>query len=281
MRLHRLLTAALIAFAPAAAWGQTETMPEGSVFDGDYLVVGAGAVYGPSYEGSDDYFISPVPLVQGRLGGIGIAPRPAGVVLDFIPEGRDPRIGFSLGPVATYSGSRNRHIKDPVVRLAGKLRSEIALGVSGGVTAYKVLNPYDSLSASVDVKWDVRGPKGGMQVVPQIGYVTPLSKAALVTLSVSAKHVDRDYANYYYSVSPQQSAASGLPVFQAGSGWASLGALMLAGYDLVGNLLDGGPSVFVIGSYTRLLNDARRNPYTAIRGSANQWMVGGGVAYTF
>ncbi len=281
MRLQTLLAAALVAVVPVAAQAQTETMPEGSVFDGDYLVVGAGAVYGPSYEGSDDYVISPVPLVQGRLGGIGIAPRPAGVVLDFIPEGKDPKIGLSLGPVATYSGSRNGRIKDPVVRRAGKLRSEIALGVSGGVTAYRLLNPYDSLSASVDVKWDVRGPKGGMQIVPQIGYVTPLSKAALVTLSVSAKHVDRDYADYYYSVSPGQSGNSALPLYRAKAGWASVGALVLAGYDLDGNLLNGGPSLFVLGSYTRLLNDARRTPYTAIRGSASQWMVGGGVAYTF
>jgi hypothetical protein len=37
----------------------------------------------------------------------------------------------------------------------------------------------------------------------------------IVTLAVSAKHVNDDYANYYYSVSPGQSAASGLPIYQA------------------------------------------------------------------
>jgi hypothetical protein len=30
-----------------------------------------------------------------------------------------------------------------------------------------------------------------------------------------------------------------------------------------------------------MLSDARDAPYTALRGDADQWLVGGGLAYTF
>jgi outer membrane scaffolding protein for murein synthesis (MipA/OmpV family) len=62
-----------------------------------------------------------------------------------------------------------------------------------------------------------------MQISPSLNYITPLSKKLIATISISAKHVNRDYANYYYSVSGQQSLASGLPLYQARGGWASVG----------------------------------------------------------
>jgi len=219
--------------------------------------------------------------VQGKIAGIDITPRPGGLALDVIPDGHDAKLGFSLGPVATYTRNRSSQIGDPVVRAAGRLKGSIDAGVNAGVTAYRLLNPYDSLTVSADVKWNVNGASDGMTVSPSISYVTPLSKAALVTLGVSAEHDSRNYAAYYYGVSPAQSAASGLPQFHARSGWSSVGVSMLGGYDLSGNLLDGGFAVFALASYNRMLNDARRTPYTAIRGSADQWQFGAGVAYTF
>ena len=72
-----LLAAGALAlgFAVPAAAQDASTSDEG-VFAGNYLAVGVGAGVLPTYEGSNDYNISPVPLVQGRLWGIGINPRP-------------------------------------------------------------------------------------------------------------------------------------------------------------------------------------------------------------
>ena len=249
--------------------------------DGDHLTIGAGVLYGPSYEGSDDYVATPFPLVQGRLRGVEITPRPGGVALDLIKDGEDPSIGFSFGPVATYSGNRKRQVKDPVVIASGKLKSTIEVGANAGVTFYKLLHDYDSVTVSADVKWDINGAHGGMVVMPQVSYFTPLSRAAFVNLSISAKHVDDDYADYYYSVSPEQATASGLPEYRGHGGWARAGVTLLGGYDLDGNLLNGGFSIVALASYNRLMNDARRTPFTSLRGDANQWLIGGGVAYTF
>ncbi|PEQ14421.1 structural protein MipA [Novosphingobium sp. PC22D] len=273
--------AAAMALAPVTALAQAGPEPEESALDGDYLILGAGVVYGPSYDGSDDQVVSPIPLVQGRFKGITISPRRGGVGLDLIPDGEDARFGVSLGPVVNYSANRARRIKDPVVKAAGKLDEAIEIGATGGVSAYKLLNPYDTLSFSADVSWDIAGAHKGMIWSPGITYITPVSRAAIVTLNLSARHVDDDYARYYYSVTPAQSAASGLPEFDAKGGWDSWNVSALAGYDLNGNLLDGGFALVGLASYGRMLNDAKETPYTSIRGSADQWMVAGGVSYTF
>ncbi|MDD3800298.1 MAG: MipA/OmpV family protein [Novosphingobium sp.] len=271
------LGCALTWAVPAAA----QDDPETTILDRDHLTVGVGGFYGPSYDGSDDYVVSPFPVVQGHFRGVDINPRPGGVALDVVPDSRDAKIGFSFGPVATVSFNRNRQIKDPVVKAAGKLDAAIELGVTGGVTAYRVLNDYDALTLSADVKWDVNGAYKGMTWSPSISYLTPLSKAVLVTLSAGAHHADGDYARYYYSVTPVQSAASGLPQYEAKAGWDSVNVGMLVGWDLSGDLRDGGFALFAAAGYSRMLNDAKRTPYTAIRGEADQWIGGAGLAYTF
>jgi outer membrane scaffolding protein for murein synthesis (MipA/OmpV family) len=254
---------------------------EKSVLDDTYITVGVGGLYGPSYEGSNNMTASAVPLIQGSVRGVSISPRPSGVALDFIPDGHDAKIGFILGPVAGYSRNRAHNIKDPVVIAAGRLKSAIDVGVTAGVVGYKLLNPYDSLTLSADVKWNVNSASKGMTVIPSLTYTTPVSRAMLVSLGVNAKHVDSDYADYYYDVSASQSLASGLPVYSARGGWATVGATLLAAYDLDGNLLNGGFALIGLASYNKLLNDAKNTPYTSLRGSDNQWTVGGGVAYTF
>jgi MipA family protein len=252
-----------------------------NVFAGDRLLVGAGVIYGPSYTGSDDYDVSVIPVVQGSLGGVTISPRPAGLALDLIPERRGAKTALTLGPVATLASDRKDAIKDPVVRAAGRLDRAVELGLNAGIGVNGVLNRADSLSLSADVKWDVAGAHRGRIISPSIGYFTPLSRAAVVTVSASLKHVDADYARYYFSVSPEQATASGLPRFDAKSGLESWGLGMLAGYDLNGNAMDGGMSLFALTSYSRLLGDARKTPYTSLRGTPDQWTLALGLGYTF
>ena len=273
-----LRTAAAVALAvPLAAQAQSEE----TVFDGDYLTVGIGAGYAPSYEGSDDYVFYPQPVIQGSLAGIAITPRPGGIALDVIPDGRDAKVGFSLGPVVRLRANRDGRIEDPVVKRLGKLDTAVEVGANAGVTLYDLLSGYDSLTLSSDVKWDVANAHEGMTVSPSLSYFTPVSRGAAVSLSLGAEHVDDDYADYYFSVSPAGSLASGLPTFQADGGWKSVGAFALLGVDFDGDLTNGGLAGFVTGGYTRLLGDAKRTPLTSIRGDADQWLAGAGLAFTF
>lgn len=276
------LAAALAAVAGiATAHAQPANMGEDSVYDGDYVIIGAGAIRAPSYEGSDDYVLSPIPIILGRIQGIAITPRPGGLAADMIPDSESAKIGFVLGPVATYSFNRNRQVEDPVVRASGKLKASLEMGLNGGITVNRLLQDFDSLTLSADVKWGVNGAHGGMVFSPSLAYLAPLSRATFINVSVSAKYADDDYADYYYGVSPAQNAASGLPPFQAKSGWVRAGVSAILAYDLDGNALNGGPALLVLGSYTRLMDDAKRSPFTSIRGDADQWIGGLGLIYTF
>lgn len=276
--------AALPAFADENAADPTTQRPADAeadtVFDGDWVSIGAGVGYGPSYSGSDDYVLFPVPLIQGRLGGVSIRPRPAGVALDFIPDTNDG-VGFSLGPVILLRSDRANQIEDPIVASAGQLETAIEIGGNAGVSMPGVLNPYDQLSFSVDITHDINGAHGGTAISPDISYFTPLSRGMIAMLSVSVEHGDRKFMDYYYSVSPTQSAASGLPTYTAGSGWTKAGANLIVGVDLDGDLTNGGLGLVFIGGYSHMLGDAKDTPYTSIRGSADQWFGGAGIGYTF
>jgi outer membrane scaffolding protein for murein synthesis (MipA/OmpV family) len=278
-----LAVTSALAFAVPAAAQSVDAPPaaEGdSVFDGDYLTLGAGAIYVPSYEGSDDYTISALPLLQGSIGGIGISPRAAGVALDFIPDG-DSGPQFSLGPSVRVRLNRASDVKDPVVELLPELDTAIEVGPSAGVSFPGVLNPYDSLAFTVDARWDVAGAHDGMTINPSVSYTTPLSTGIAAVLSVSGEWADDNFMDYYYSVDTAAATITGLDEFQAQGGLKSLGTQLLLGWDLNNNLMDGGLALFFVGGYSKLMNDAKASPFTSERGSASQWMGGAGLAFTF
>ncbi len=100
-------------------------------------------------------------------------------------------------------------------------------------------------------------------------------------VQVGAEFVDDDFADYYFSVNPAQRAGSNLPLFTAQGGLNRIGTLAIVNYDLSGNALDGGWSIYGVGGYSRLLGDGADTPFTAQRGSANQFITGLGVGYTF
>ncbi|MEW4449044.1 MipA/OmpV family protein [Qipengyuania sp. JC766] len=265
---------------------QTDGAPtfEGSALDGDFISLGIGVGIGSSYTGSDDYVAFPVPLVQGSLGGVDINPRPAGIALDFLPDG-DGDTSYSLGVTAKLNRDRVSNIQDEVVEAYGKLDTAVEVGPTAGISFSGVLNPFDTVSLTVDTVWDVAGAHNGMAVSPSITYFTPVSRGAAVSLSVGTKWIDDDYADYYYSVAPLPGTAPGdanfLPAYQADSGIENYSINLIGLYDLNGNLLDGGLAIFGIAGYSTLQGDARNTPFTSIRGSSDQFIGGIGIGYTF
>ncbi|MCJ1960791.1 MipA/OmpV family protein [Novosphingobium mangrovi (ex Hu et al. 2023)] len=290
--MHKTIQAALLAAStlaaatasPAAFAQDTSTQmdePGRNVFEGDSFTIGAGVVATPDYSGSDDYVIAPIPAIRGRIEGVTINTRAGGAAIDFIPDKRGAKIDLALGPVATVSFNRTRKVKDPVVAAAGRLKMPVEVGVSAGFTVNRVLHDYDWMTFNTDVKWDVAGAHDGMTVSPSVSYNTPLSKSLLVTVLAYARHVDDNFGDYNYSVSPVQSEASGLPQYTGKGGWDRAGVGTLVAWDLSGDLRDGGFSLIGVATYSRMLGDGKDTPYTSLRGSANQFMGGVGIAYTF
>lgn len=271
---------ALACAAPAMAQN-VEALPDGpdgeaTVFDGNWFSIGAGAVYSASYDGSDDYVVSPIPIVQGKIGGVRISPRAGGAALDFVNDDSDGA-KISAGVAARLNRNRASQIEDPVVLSYGELDTAFEVGPSVGISLAGLLNPYDSLSFNIETLFDVAGAHDGTLVSPGVTYFTPVSRGAAISLSVSGSYVDDDYADYYYSVP----AGGALPAYQADGGWDRVGVNLLTGVDLDGNLANGGLALIAMGGYSRMLGDGKRTPFTSIRGDADQWMGALGIGYTF
>lgn len=261
--------------------GSPWSVYDDTVYDGDWVTVGVGGIYGPSYDGSDDYVFSGTPALMGNVGGITISPRAGGVALDFVPAPENGNVDFNAGVSVRLVRDRVSKIKDPVVASLGKLDTAFEVGPTAGVRFLGVLHQYDSLSINADARWDVAGAHDGMVVSPSVTYFTPLSRGIASGLSLGTDYVDNDYADYYFSVTPAQTLTSGLATYDADGGFKNASATMFLGFDLDGDLTNGGFLVGLFGSYSRMLGDFKKSPFVDTRGDANQWTVGGGVGYTF
>lgn len=254
------------------------------VFDETWATVGVGAGLVPSFSGSDDYVVFPLPLITGRVGGIGISPNGPGFNLNLLseaPSPAPPKTSFSFGPSFRFRNDRADQIEDEVVELAQELDTAIEVGVNGGVTFPGVFAPQDRVSINAQVRWDVLGAHNGMLFEPGVSYFKPLGRSAVLQFSLNASFVDDDFADYYYTVTPADAAATGLAEFTADGGLNSLGGLAILTFDLDGNVLNGGFNIYTVAGYSRLVGDAADTPFTAERGSASQFIGGIGVGYTF
>jgi outer membrane scaffolding protein for murein synthesis (MipA/OmpV family) len=266
---------------PVATPGAADAVMARSVFAGNFLVVGVGAVVMPDYEGSNDGRIRPAGMVYGRLGGVGISPRAAGLALNFIPDAKGQRVEFSLGPVLRYRRNRNGSVADPVVARLGKLDAVVESGVAVGVTLKGVFHAHDRISAGTDLRWDISGHGSGRVITPGVSYFTPVGKGQIIGARAGAEFIDDQYASYNYAIGPAGSAASGLEQYRAHGGLKEWNAGVFTAFDLDGNFLDGGFSLGVAAQYAQLYGSAAATPITSIRGNRDQWYVGAGIGYTF
>jgi outer membrane scaffolding protein for murein synthesis (MipA/OmpV family) len=279
--MHRLSWVAL-AFvsigSPAFAEQASLPTPE-EIAHKDTVTIGIGAGIHPDYEGSDDYRFTPVGAIRGRVNGISFSTRGAYLYVDVIPRG-SAKVEFDAGPIVGARINKRRHIKDEVVEALPKTKTAIEVGGFAGVSVHGLTNPYDSLGLRLDVLHDVGNAHESTIFSPNIDFSTPLSRTTFVAASAGIDFVDNKYADYYYSITPAGSLASGLPVFDADGGMKSWKLGLLLNQSIGGDLLHG-LSIFGAGQYSRLVGDFRRAPIVSIRGSAGQWVGAVGLAYTW
>jgi outer membrane scaffolding protein for murein synthesis (MipA/OmpV family) len=273
-----LLAAALLASA-APAFAQADAPLPDPNDQSDTFTIGAGAAFIPDYEGSDDYKLIPAVAVRGRVGGIAFFSRGTYLYADLIPRGSG-KIELDAGPIVGVRFNRTGKIKDDAVDALPELNKAIEIGGFVGVTAHGLTNPYDALSFRLDVIKDVGKAHGSTVISPTVDFGTPLSRTLYVAASLSADWAADGYADYYYSISPPDTLASGLAPFQAEGGFKSWKLGLLANQSITGDLTHG-LSLFATGSYGRLAGDFKRSPIVSERGSATQWFGAVGLGYTF
>lgn len=271
-----IATASLLLGSPA--WAQAPADP----LLRETVTIAAGAGYIPSYVGSDDYIVTPAIGARGSVSGFNFQFRGTQASIDLV-RNRDPHaIDFQLGPVAAVNLNRTRRIQDPQVRALGKLDTAIELGGYVGIGKTGVItSDYDTLSASLAYTHDVASAHDSYRLTPAITYGTPLSPRAYVLISGYADYVGGKYGDYYFSVTPAGTIASGLPTYNARkSGMLGWGANGLVNLSLTGDLTHG-LSLVAGGGYYRVNGRYARSPIVAIAGDRDQFYGGAGLAYTF
>ncbi len=127
------------AFAQDSEVIKAEVVDRG-VFAGDWVMVGVGAGYHPSYDGSDDYVLFPMPNAQGSVGGFEFGARGPGLYADLIADGHsENNVKFLLGPLVRARMDRHSNVKDPIVRLLAKVDVAVEVGASAGVSFPRLL----------------------------------------------------------------------------------------------------------------------------------------------
>jgi outer membrane scaffolding protein for murein synthesis (MipA/OmpV family) len=273
------LCAASPALAQSAPADAQLPSPE-EVANKNTFTVALGGAWIPDYEGSDDYRLIPAAAIRGQFHRISFSTQGPYFYADVIPDGE--KFGFDFGPIAGVRLNRTRHVKDDVVDLLPDRKTAIELGGFAGVSFHGLTNPYDTLALHVDVVHDVAKAHKSTTITPNVQFSTPLSRTTYASLSLGAEFVGNKYADYYFSISPADSALTlgALPVFDADGGMKDWRVGLLLNQSLTGDLRHGF-SIFGAARYARLVGDFKRSPIVSDRGSANQWLLAVGLAYTF
>jgi outer membrane protein len=247
-----LLAGAVGASAPAAASEWT-------------VMLGAEGRVQPTFEGSDSYEVVPYPLIDIR---------PAGTAEHF----KSSRDGFSFG---LYESGPFRfglvgHVvlprndsDDDALRGLGDVDWAVELG------AFAEYWPVNWLRTRAELVQGIGGHHGLVAdfsadvVVPVMPKLTVSGGPRLTLATASA-------ISPYFDVTPAQSLASGLPVYDAGGGIRSYGVGAQARYQWTPRWES---HVFV--EYERLADDVADSPLVSLRGSPDQVQAGIGVSYTF
>lgn len=256
-----LLAASTLASAAAEP---VQFMPMFSAKDWTVTLGVEGRVL-PSYEGSGSFVLAPLPYFSMRR---------AGTPWHF----RSPRDGASIGIIDTGRFAFGPTFKLRLPRNEGDDTDLRGLGDVGWTLeagAFAEFWPSDWLRLRGELRQGIGGHHGLVsdlmadvvyQVVPQL----TLSGGPRLTLASAAA------TSPYFSITPTQSAASGLPVYDAGGGLRAVGAGVQARYEWSPNW-----ATHAFLEYERLTGDAASSPLVTTRGSRDQFQVGIGVTYSF
>jgi len=247
----------------------------------DRVFIAVGAAVASDYEGSSHYILTPAAGVTARLHGHLIVWHGNSLGIDLVREHRNETFKLIVAPFIDLNLNRVKTPHNPIVALLPERKLAVeGGGVVGFVWTGILTSQYDSLTVQVSAAHDLGTVHRSFVVTPSVGYVAPLSKAALVSVQASFDVVGAGYARYYYGIESAASAASGLPLYRPGGGIKSA-SLGLGGMVSLHGDLRKGFAVGVLLSYERLLGDIANSPLVAMQGNPNQFSTTLGLTYTF
>lgn len=243
--MARFLCAAGAALAAAhlspAAWAQelNNTYKQRPASSQDRIVIGVGAGYVPAYQGSDDYRLLPIPVID-VVSGPFFANLRNGIGVNVV-DGDTLTLG---GSMTILPGYRRRDAPEGI----GKL----SVGVGGRLFASVKAS---GMIATVGATQGFAGGTKGVIADASLSYPIVVSPRLMVIPAISTTWADEKHNDRYFGVDSRRSVASGLPEFHAGKGFKDASALVAASYRLTDRINLGASA-----GVTTLVGDAKNSP---------------------
>ncbi len=239
---------------------------EGSWISGDwYLSIGAEVLTAPDYEGARDYLIEASPLISlGKAGSARrFSSRNDNISLGFIDTGN-----FRAGPTGKFLFGRDA---GDSADLAGL--DPVRWG--GEIGAFAEFYPTDFLRLRGEVRHGIRSHDG---IVADFAADAFTDVTSTIRLSGGPRlsFASSDYFDAYYGVTPAESAASGLAIYDPSGGVRSIG---LGGAVTWKATEKATTSLFA--EYSRLMGPAADSSLVNQRGDENQFLLGISATYRF
>lgn len=230
--------------------------------------LGAGGLFQPDYEGSDDYEVKPLPLLMVNYRDL-VFLRGTTLGANAITlQGPNPGDKLQIGPLVRYSFGRDEDDNDDL-RGLGDIDGGVEIG---GFITYTT-GPW---SAGLTLFRDVSDAHDGLTAELSAGHRLALGPKLMLRSKISTTWADDDYTQSFYGVTATQAARSGMRQYEAESGFKDAGITFDLDYRVTENW-----SVTGRVGYKRLLGDAADSPLVADRGSENQFITGLFVSYKF
>jgi MipA family protein len=236
-------------------------------------VVGVGVAAIPDYMGSDNYTVGAAPFLKYTY------PNSQWYLRLLVADVQINVINhpiFRLGPAVNYRFGRSDNVDDKVVKHMEEIDGTIEAGAFAGIELVDKDNPRQRFLAQVEWLSDVGNVYNGYNVSVTASFWAPVHKMVDVTIGGGCTYASDNYMNTYFGVSQKDSERTGLPGFKASAGFRDVRINP-------GAVVHLSPDWHVAAGiqYRRLLDDAESSPVVDDRGSANQWIMGLGVAYSW
>ena len=232
------------------------------------VYLGAGGIVGPEFEGSEDYEVSPFPLIRvENLYGFSL--RGPAIDYELIRERfKTTGLGLRAGPSVGVDFGRDEDDND-ALRGLGDIDTSVLVGGFARVNFGPVL-------LRVSGGQDVADGHGGALVESRFGVYLPIGDLR-VSPGISATWASEDYMQSVFGVTAGQAARSVYAPYSPDSGFKDVGVDLNLGYQFAEDW-----SATLLLSYKRLLGEAADSPIVEGPGGSKDQLRGLlGVSYQF
>ena len=222
--------------------------------------IGALGMYKPEYEGSEDYELRGFPMIDISWRNKLFLNLRQGLGANLWKR-NNVKVGASIG----YTFGRDENDSGDLDGLGD---------IDGGLTANVLFEwRIDNFSFNMHHEQQFTGADTGFQVHFGLGYNMRFGRRFMLKPSVKATYSSPDYMEKYFGITKGRSSQSGLLVYDADSGFKSLGIRIISIYGLNRHW-----GVQAMATYDRLLGDTANSPIVK---DENQYLFILGLSYMF